>query len=409
MNLDKQLSQLQPAADRYSSTKPATGSQSSSPSTYSNFGLQPAIAKERATTTKPPAANDDLFSAPTPTDKPPLRYDGKTFDEWMQLWQNELRFESRAKAIPALLAFATHGEPQRVADAMLAVAGHLHWRAFRDTNGYATPEGQFCAGLMFALTGQSAEPSHVPMQATLPLVVEAARSNDPELVAFADCFFSSLGNVSPDPDVIAPLVELSRDVRFANLGHSAGGIPITRDKILESLTKARGTVPHAVIDDRLREAIDDGTQPEQLLALESLYPLPERDPEEMMGASNAEALHYGAGTGSESDNIEQRHEWLVDVDVLLKGDKTQMRKHGMQILRLVRPPAVDQVPEVAKLLLADDNQERVLAARVLRELTGSNDAAIEYLRSQVGPKNSGELNARRAEMLKTLEASSTSP
>ncbi|WP_428307163.1 M56 family metallopeptidase [Lacipirellula sp.] len=71
-----------------------------------------SAAEANATPTSPP----DAASGPT------FLYDGKTFEQWRDLWKNELKTERRIEAINALAAFARAGYAQEATDAILAVA-----------------------------------------------------------------------------------------------------------------------------------------------------------------------------------------------------------------------------------------------------------------------------------------------
>jgi beta-lactamase regulating signal transducer with metallopeptidase domain len=122
VNVDERPRTRSPATDRYSAPKP-TGKPQPSPSA-ATYGDQfvPAVAEEAANTAKPSAANTDLFSAPsTTTDQPTLRYDGKTFDEWRNVWltMKPVGTDRRLEAIKVLEAFGNAGYGQQAADAIL--------------------------------------------------------------------------------------------------------------------------------------------------------------------------------------------------------------------------------------------------------------------------------------------------
>jgi beta-lactamase regulating signal transducer with metallopeptidase domain len=62
--------------------------------------------------------------------KESLRYDGKTFDEWRNQWQNELSNEKRAEAVKALAAFGRAGYGKEATEAILDVAGNYDFYSF---------------------------------------------------------------------------------------------------------------------------------------------------------------------------------------------------------------------------------------------------------------------------------------
>ncbi len=69
-----------------------------------------------------PALNADPLR-PAETGKSALRYDGKSFDEWRDLWKNELSTTKRTDAIKALAAFARAGYGKEATKTILDVAG----------------------------------------------------------------------------------------------------------------------------------------------------------------------------------------------------------------------------------------------------------------------------------------------
>jgi hypothetical protein len=62
--------------------------------------------------------------------KESLRYDGKTFDDWRNQWQNELSNEKRAEAVKALAAFGRAGYGKEATAAILDVAGNYDFYSF---------------------------------------------------------------------------------------------------------------------------------------------------------------------------------------------------------------------------------------------------------------------------------------
>ncbi|NOY42324.1 MAG: M48 family metalloprotease [Planctomycetes bacterium] len=67
--------------------------------------------------------NNTAQNQPPETDKSALLYDGKTFDQWQQMWKTELKTEKRTECIKALAAFGRAGRAKEAAEAILDVAG----------------------------------------------------------------------------------------------------------------------------------------------------------------------------------------------------------------------------------------------------------------------------------------------
>jgi hypothetical protein len=78
------------------------------------------------------------------------RYDGKTFDEWRNLWRRELKTERRIEAIAALAAFGRTAYPREAAEAILDVAGEYDFGAI-----HQGPEGELQELVLDVLTSDS--------------------------------------------------------------------------------------------------------------------------------------------------------------------------------------------------------------------------------------------------------------
>ncbi len=57
-----------------------------------------------------------------------LRYDGKTFEEWRQMWRTELKTEKRTECISALAAFGRAGRGKEAIEIILDVAGEYDFQ-----------------------------------------------------------------------------------------------------------------------------------------------------------------------------------------------------------------------------------------------------------------------------------------
>ncbi len=67
-----------------------------------------------------------------------LLYDGKTFDQWREMWKTELKVEKRTECVNALAAFARAGHAKAAAETILDVAGEYDFTSI--SSGY--PEGK---------------------------------------------------------------------------------------------------------------------------------------------------------------------------------------------------------------------------------------------------------------------------
>ncbi|MBA4104258.1 MAG: hypothetical protein C0485_00745 [Pirellula sp.] len=95
---------------------------------YYKIAISPTISKADAATVPdvPPVAVADRpggENRPIENEKPTFLYDGKTFDQWRDLWKLELNPERRIEAINALATLGKTGYGAEAADAILDVAG----------------------------------------------------------------------------------------------------------------------------------------------------------------------------------------------------------------------------------------------------------------------------------------------
>ena len=120
----------------------------------------------------PLSVEDETFRRVTPdaSQAPPtFLYDGKTFQQWRDLWKLELNPERRTEAINALAAFGRTGHGQAAADAILAVAGE-----YSDKYGNGSPEGKLLLAVLTAV-------SRMPAEQWMPQVQQRiAAANEPE-------------------------------------------------------------------------------------------------------------------------------------------------------------------------------------------------------------------------------------
>ena len=101
------------------------------------------------------------YAPPTAT----FLYDGKTFEQWRDLWKLELNPERRAEAINALAAFGRSGRGQEAADAILEVAGE-----YPDSYSPTSAEGKLLKAIDAAV-------ARMPAEQWMPQVLERIDSS----------------------------------------------------------------------------------------------------------------------------------------------------------------------------------------------------------------------------------------
>jgi HEAT repeat protein len=225
---------------------------------------RPPVAAIAVPSTETPAFPANPYAAPaaplaaspnTPSDKSNLRYDGRTFEEWRDLWRNELSTERRTEAVKALAAFGRAGYGPEATAAILDVAGEYDFTLLdRDEN----PEGKLKNTIIKQLApeygyGRSLAEHWVPDLA-------ARLEKDPKRWSMLAIWV--LDRLQADQfwidnnQVLDTLHSLAKDgppqVRIAALG------------VLVRASRAKSGGPH--IDDRTRELIVAALKSEDRIA-----------------------------------------------------------------------------------------------------------------------------------------------
>ncbi len=115
---------------------------------------RPPVAAGSDRTPKPQA--ESQIGTAADSDKPPLRYDGKTFSQWRTEWQTELSTEKRIEAVKALAAFGRAGYGKEAAAVILDVAGEYDFTFLQQDND---PDGKFKQAVIEVLAPESGRPS----------------------------------------------------------------------------------------------------------------------------------------------------------------------------------------------------------------------------------------------------------
>ena len=132
----------------------ATGSPSDKPS--------PTAAASPDSAAPVQESEAPAYAPPTAT----FLYDGKTFEQWRDLWKLELNPERRAEAINALAAFGRSGRGQEAADAILEVAGE-----YPDSYSPTSAEGKLLKAIDAAV-------ARMPAEQWMPQVLQRINSSE---------------------------------------------------------------------------------------------------------------------------------------------------------------------------------------------------------------------------------------
>ncbi|MDZ4659136.1 MAG: M56 family metallopeptidase [Bythopirellula sp.] len=127
-----------------------------------------------------------------------LLYDGKTFEEWRELWTTELKTENRIECINALAAFGRAGKGQEAAEAILDVAGEYDFDIISDGSA-----GDLKQAITVVMVGNEGFPG----QYWLPLLIDRLKSDPDKWSYFA---YWVLRDVQ-GKDVIPYLKQLATD------------------------------------------------------------------------------------------------------------------------------------------------------------------------------------------------------
>jgi hypothetical protein len=148
--------------------------------------------------------------SPSRTSPATYLYDGKSFDEWRDLWKQELNPQRRSEAIAAFAAFARTGYGKEAAEAILDVAGQYDFSGFDQT-----PEGQLKQRVLDVLTRAT---SRVSERHWLPILMERLHADRDKWTPLAGMLLSQMHQNNPggvkDADARKLLFELASDPQF---------------------------------------------------------------------------------------------------------------------------------------------------------------------------------------------------
>ena len=121
----------------------------------------------------PVASRPDGANAATESDQPTFLYDGKTFDQWRDLWKLELNPERRTEAVNALAAFGRTGRGDEAISAILDVAAEYDFSRIDDSK----PEGRLKERVIEALAPEDVTNAE---DQWLPLLLSRLKSDPPK-------------------------------------------------------------------------------------------------------------------------------------------------------------------------------------------------------------------------------------
>jgi hypothetical protein len=336
------------------------------------------IAVEAAET-RPPAV-----AGPT-TPKASLRYDGKTFDYWRDLWRNELSTERRMEAVKALAAFGAAGYGTEAAEAILEVVKQYDWT----TVGGGSPLALLKDEAILAFAGKSEGAASIPLDDWLPVLGEAVRSGNKRLGLFAQHVFRRFN--SSDAESEQRLLELSRDPQWKSVW------PAMLQRLQTNLLSRRMNSPGSPLDEqveaRMVEALGEGPEAASI-ALFALYP------------STPGGMFARGGMGGE---VARQPELVYRpelIDLLEKTDGPLAEHIADQVVRALTrlgPKAKPAVPRLLELLMERDVKiaRKVLGA--IPAVSGSDQELRDYLTATIEKAESPERVKRAEAMLKEFE------
>jgi biopolymer transport protein ExbD len=309
-----------------------------------------------------------------------VRYDGKTFDDWVGVWRRELKVERRLEALNAMAAFV-RVDPEyttQAAEAVIEVAGQY---ADYDVVGDGNPERQLKQRILDVL--QSA-----PTNKWLPMLIDKFTGDARRWESLTRRMIESLQRGQTETETRRLLLQFAGDgtqmintaaLRVLVRTTDRGDDPEVDRFLLSELTsddpdrvrQVLGVLRFQKIDE-YPEQIDVIFHPNNEVRQSVLVPLAE-----MMNRVNLQA-----------PSIVHDYRRIVDrmVDVLGTSENEADRLHAIQGLTAMTPflranSEVDRIVRKQLLEIIKDGSENLVSPAVLamRQITGSDNAVHEAL------------------------------
>jgi len=270
------------------------------------------------------------IAKPTSAEKqdPTLRYDGKTFDEWRNLWRTELKTEKRTEAIHALAAFGRAGYGKEAVETIFDVAEQYD---FRDLDN-STPEGKLENAILNVLTTTST--SHFSEKIWLPVLMERIEDKPSPRNMLARWLLSHLK--TKDQSIAKRLDELTRHAD-----------PNIRNSALQGLCSSDPKRTNPLVVNAIRRAFDSDNVSEVRYALNLMF----------VAAPNAEFFGGGAMI------LPLKPIYIPEMFPSLFHQNESIRRLVRERLRDIQPKDASQPVEQLVAILKDQKQtEKHLAA-----------------------------------------------
>jgi hypothetical protein len=311
-----------------------------------------------------PKVQNDPF-AQTASAKPALRYNGKTFDEWQEIWKTELSTDKRVEAVKALAAFGANGYGKEASRAILDIAGQYDWTRLGGIA--ATEQLQWACLESFADDGQGKEvPQNIPPKVAIPVLSQAVKSGDRQQKLFLDYV---LPRMSGD-EAVSLLLILTKDEDSLVRQYALSGLPNL------------AIHPHnEKVAARVREALDSKDPDDVSDALTTLLSsddhfaaLPPNFTPTLFSADERVRKIARRVARDESRNDETANRIVNEVLAVLKDD-SQKQKHteAIRALAAVGKAAKPATPMLRSALQSDDQSTVAAAAMALRRILDHAD------------------------------------
>lgn len=384
-------SRSEPLQDRKSATEPdLVPSTSMAPRGEKLAVRDTASTPERSILIDPSNRTNSPITQTAKANRANLRYDGKSFDQWRDIWRNELSTERRLEAVKALAAFGAAGYGKEAAEVILDIVKQYDWSVI----GGSTLK--FKNEAISAFSG-SRDVTCIPMDAWLPVMAKELGSDDKRVGVFASYVFANLN--ANNAEVIPQLIELSRDEAWKKV----------RPAMLLRLQEIYSDSGRS--DQRIRERMIEALGEEPAagqIALGVLYPSNKitatfrggfRKPDDGRGSRGEETIDLEYRPGQETIDLEYRPELLG----LLERSEGPSKNVVIDILLRLGPKAKPALPQLLPLILELDNQTAAILTLRIPMITGSDEAVTDYLNAVVEKSESPEKVKRAQAMLRGLQ------
>jgi len=383
LDVDRQETKKQKAdasnGIRYRVAGPATGNKAAEKTTGQGGTLAEQLAVLKAQEALQKSRSSDR---PITFAKSALRYDGKSYDQWSELWQTELNPARRADAVRALAAFSQAGYGRQAAEQIVEVM-----KQYDSSVVAGSATGKLIQAAQKALTSLDAEVRR-------PVITEALQSDNVNAQRFALYVLSANGITAESLSDVASKI-LQDEKADAKTRAMAASLFAGVDKSNEKVQAV------------LRKLMTDRQPLVAIAAIHALYP--------------ESKYFYGGGgfRGGGRISVPTRDEPCPpELLEALHHKNADVRSVAIQALGLFGPHAKDAVPVLLEMLKTDPTESFDIvitlgqigpaakdALPVLKELyekTPPDDPAKQQLRGaieeavkKISPTGTGETDGSK--------------